>query len=167
MTHLFEIKKLRVMETIDHSKNGVSPKDQRSRGIFTKKLFLFFIVLSVSVGAWGQTASDYEADAKRGDKVAQFNLGNCYFHGLGVAEDDIQAVYWWHKAAEQGHAEAQFYLGNRCYFGEGRIEPDYNTALYWYEKAIKNGLDELVREMVEDTIKDLQEQGYSSSRAKP
>ena len=43
--------------------------------------------------------------AEQGDSYAQFNLGLMYDYGLGVIEDDTQAVYWFRKAAEQGEAK--------------------------------------------------------------
>jgi hypothetical protein len=38
---------------------------------------------------------------------AQFNLGNAYANGRGVAQDDAQAEEWNRKAADQGYAKAQ------------------------------------------------------------
>ena len=43
--------------------------------------------------------------AEQGDSYAQYNLGLMYDYGLGVIEDDTQAVYWFRKAAEQGEAK--------------------------------------------------------------
>ena len=34
-------------------------------------------------------------------------LGMCYYNGYGVPEDHVQAVHWYHKAAEQGNDDAQ------------------------------------------------------------
>jgi TPR repeat protein len=42
---------------------------------------------------------------------AQFNLGQRYAGGIGVAQDDARAAKWYRKAAEQGHAQAQYNLG--------------------------------------------------------
>ena len=44
----------------------------------------------------------YKAQAEKGDRVAQHNLGYQYFKGSGVAKDFVQAVSWYRKAAEQG-----------------------------------------------------------------
>ena len=41
--------------------------------------------------------------AEQGDAEAQYNLGVMYREGMGVTEDDVQAIYWFTKAAEQGH----------------------------------------------------------------
>jgi len=48
-----------------------------------------------------------EVVAERGDASAQFCLGHMYETGLGVEKDDVKAVEWYRKAAEQGHAKAQ------------------------------------------------------------
>jgi len=51
------------------------------------------------------------ADAHSGDALAQALLGYCYANGEDVPKDEVQAVFWWRKAAEQGLAAAQFRLG--------------------------------------------------------
>jgi TPR repeat protein len=45
--------------------------------------------------------------AEQGDADAQYNLGVMYANGTGVAEDYVQAVYWYRKAVDQGHVNAQ------------------------------------------------------------
>jgi TPR repeat protein len=45
--------------------------------------------------------------AEQGDADAQYNLGNCYILGMGVAQDKAKAAEWYRKAAEQGHEGAQ------------------------------------------------------------
>ena len=98
-----------------------------------KTLILFFLAL-LAAPLWGQKASDYRAAAERGDKVAQYNLGICYY----VAYDYKQAVYWYTKAANQGHAEAQFNLGV-CYDNGEGVAQDKKQAVYWYTKAANQG----------------------------
>jgi TPR repeat protein len=48
-------------------------------------------------------------------------LGACYANGQGVAKDEVEAVKWWRKAAEQNEAEAQYELGNFYANGLARI----------------------------------------------
>jgi TPR repeat protein len=43
--------------------------------------------------------------------AAQFSLGKMYMDGLGVTQDQPQAVTWFRQAADQGHAGAQRMLG--------------------------------------------------------
>ena len=45
-----------------------------------------------------------KALAEKGDARAQCELGIRYGYGLGVPEDDKEAVKWFRKAAEQGFA---------------------------------------------------------------
>ena len=77
--------------------------------------------------------------AAEGNVRAQFVLGYIYYHAKGVAEDSVQAVMWWHKAAEKGHAEAQWELGNAYVSGQGVVR-DIPTGFAWYSIAADNGL---------------------------
>ena len=45
--------------------------------------------------------------AEQGNAAAQFNLGQMYFEGEGVPQDDDEALKWYRLAAEQGIAAAQ------------------------------------------------------------
>jgi TPR repeat protein len=76
--------------------------------------------------------------AKQGESYAQFNLGNMYKEGKGVAQDYKQALRWYRKAADQGHSKAQFNLGNMYFKGKG-VAQDYKQAVKWYRKAAKQG----------------------------
>ena len=76
--------------------------------------------------------------ATGGNVRAQFVLGYIYYHAKGVAEDSVQGVMWWHKAAEQGHAEAQWELGNAYVRGQGVVR-DIATGYAWYSIAADNG----------------------------
>ena len=48
--------------------------------------------------------------AEQGDASAQNNLGRMYEYGREVPKDEVQAVAWYHRAAEQGEARAQYTL---------------------------------------------------------
>ena len=76
--------------------------------------------------------------AEAGDAVAQFNLGVRYDFGLGVPEDDVEAVAWYRQAAEQGHAVAQYTLGFMWAVGRG-VPQDDVEAVAWYRKAAEQG----------------------------
>lgn len=58
-----------------------------------------------------------QKSAEQDFAAAQYELGACYLSGLGVEEDEKQALYWVQKAAEQDHADAQVLLGN--FYSEG------------------------------------------------
>ena len=65
------------------------------------------------------------------DAGAQFNLGVMYDNGEGVPQDYVEAMKWYHKAAEQGHAGAQFNLGLMYANGNG-VPQDYAKAAKWF-----------------------------------
>ena len=61
---------------------------------------------------WAEATVEQVRDlAQRGDAYAQTLLGLFYSEGNGVAEDAVEAVKWWRKAAEQGNAIAQNAMG--------------------------------------------------------
>jgi len=91
-----------------------------------------------------QAAEWYRMAAEQDHHLAQFNLGQMFAQGHGVAHDETAAVMWMRRAADGGDAGAQFNLGNRCYrdsmriaestAGESRIE-----AYKWYRLAAEQG----------------------------
>jgi len=80
----------------------------------------------------------YMQAANQGNAAAQCNLGNCYYNGQGVTQDNNQAVEWYKKAAEQGNTSAQYNLGV-CYHNGKGVAQDSNQAAYWYKKAADQG----------------------------
>ena len=76
--------------------------------------------------------------AEEGDAVAQYNLGNLYAKGHGVARDYVEARKWYLKGAEQGHANAQYDLGRLYDEGHG-VAQDYVKARKWYLKVAEQG----------------------------
>jgi TPR repeat protein len=55
-----------------------------------------------------------------------------------IEKDHVEAVKWYHKAAEQGHADAQFNLGVCFEYGQG-VANDPDEAVKWYHKAAEQG----------------------------
>ena len=72
--------------------------------------------------------------AEQGDAEEQYSLGRRYDHGLGVEEDDSEAVQWYGLAAEQGHAGAQYSLGLKYGLGQG-VDEDDTQAVRWFRLA--------------------------------
>ena len=72
---------------------------------------------------------------------AQFELGQRYMDGDGVATNAVEAVKWWLKAAQQGHAAAQFKLGI-CYANGSGVEKDETEAVEWCRKAAEQGFSD-------------------------
>lgn len=85
------------------------------------------------------TKTEFEVtkqNAEHGDMEAQNLLGWMYGCGKGVAKDEFEAVYWYHKAANRGLAMAQYNLGIMYHSGYG-VDKNYTKAAYWYRKAIE------------------------------
>ena len=81
--------------------------------------------------------------AEQGDAEAQYKFGTLYHNGYGVSKNNIEAIKWYRKAAEQGHEQAQYFLGGMylrgMYLrGEG-IPTNYLKAYMWYSIAKANG----------------------------
>jgi len=76
--------------------------------------------------------------AEEGDADAQYNLGFVYETGLGVPQDDEEAVIWFLRAADQGHAEAQASLGFLYSTGDS-VPQNYVEAVRWYRLAADRG----------------------------
>lgn len=103
-------------------------------------VILSLLALSPEEAHAGMTDSEvkafelYKAKAEQGWAEDKYELGRCYYNGLGVAKDELKAMTWWRKAAEQGSAKAQFILGNFCRTGEG-VDRDMAQAATWFRKA--------------------------------
>jgi TPR repeat protein len=77
--------------------------------------------------------------AEHGDAGAQYDLGWKYFKGEGVPKDDVQAVAWFRKAADQGHANAQYIISITYHYGQGGLAKDDVQAVMWLRKAADQG----------------------------
>lgn len=73
--------------------------------------------------------------AQKGDAEAQFRLGELYAEGLGVEQDEEQALVWYEKAARQDDNEAQLVMG----IHEQEVLGDNPAARDWYEKSAGQG----------------------------
>ncbi len=62
-------------------------------------------------GDYATTLHEWKPLAEHGHTDAQYNLGERYYDGDGVPQDDKTAVKWFTLAAEQGNADAQNNLG--------------------------------------------------------
>jgi TPR repeat protein len=92
-----------------------------------------------SQGTRTESPASFREAAERGDAEAQFKLGMAYLIGLGVKQDEAEAVKWFKKAAEQRYAEAQFVLGMMYEEGKGGVKQDEAEAVKWYRKAAEQG----------------------------
>jgi len=123
-------------------------------------------MLSVSV-AWADFEAGNQAYAKRsydvafkewfplaeaGDPAAQNNIGFMYRKGRGVPPDEVEAIKWYRRAADQGFADAMTNLGYM--YDEGRtVEQDFVESYKWFLLASERG-----REGADDHLKFLEEE---------
>ncbi|MBO4821322.1 MAG: TonB family protein [Prevotella sp.] len=71
----------------------------------------------------------------QGTAGEMYETGFDFHYGRnGKAKDDVKAVEWFRKAADQGGAEAQAQMGYMYLYGYG-VNKDFAEALNWYRKA--------------------------------
>ena len=85
-----------------------------------------------------ETPAEAREHENKAEAVAQYNLGVMYDNGEGVPQDDIQAVKWFRKAADQGVDRAQFILSLIYEQGLG-VPQDYVLAHMWSNLAAARG----------------------------
>jgi TPR repeat protein len=70
-------------------------------------------------------------NAAGGGGLNQYILGHYYAQGKGVVKDEVEAVKWFRKAADQGDELAQFHLGI-CYAnGTGILKDEIESYAYF------------------------------------
>lgn len=90
--------------------------------------------------------------AKKGDAIAQNEVGGWYYRGRHVKQDYAEALQWWSKSAKQGNAQA---IGNMglCYQTGHGIAADSLRATQLYQKSIKEGNTALFNQNIEQAKK--------------
>ncbi len=71
----------------------------------------------------------------------QYQLGKCYYHGLGVRKSYAEAAKWFGLAAAQGHAKAETALGTMYAQGLG-VAQNNHAALRMLRRAADQGFGE-------------------------
>ena len=123
----------------------------------------YILLLTVLLASNAFAAPDFDetmAAAKQGNAVAQYNLGVMYDNGMGVPENDAEAVKWYRKAADQGDAKAQHNLAFMYANGMG-VPENFIRAYVWWSMAktqgqtdVAGGLDILKPRMTKQQIAD-------------
>lgn len=85
-------------------------------------------------GDYNKAIAEWRGPAVAGDPDAQFNLGQAYKLGRGVAADLAQAEQWYRKAALQGHPQAEENYGLILFENNKRLQ-----AAEWLQKAAARG----------------------------
>ena len=81
--------------------------------------------------------ADLKEVAYAGDVNAQVHLGVIYLTGDGVAKDDVEAVKWLRKAADQDSPLAERYLAEMYFKGRG-VPADNEEAAKWLRMAAEH-----------------------------
>ncbi len=89
-------------------------------------------------GDYATALREWQALAEQGLAAAQNSLGVMYDQGLGVVQDDKEAVKWYRRAAEQGNDHAQHNLGVMYDEGQG-VARNYRMAAKWWQLAAEQG----------------------------
>jgi hypothetical protein len=87
---------------------------------------------------YSEAARWYRKAADQGLADAQYNLGQMYRRGQGVARNYSEAVRWYRKAADQGTVLAQRNLGIMYVQGQS-VNQDDVVAHKWYNIAAAAG----------------------------
>lgn len=82
-----------------------------------------------------QAAVKYFAKAAKSSdpyesRVAQFNLGVCFWQDDGIGKNDEESLKWFRIAADQRHKDAPYVLALRYATGDG-VEASKEKALEW------------------------------------
>lgn len=75
-----------------------------------------------------------------GDSQSQFEIGQMFQYGIGIAQNDQAAIVFYQNAAEQQHLGAEFNLGV-LYLEHAKDAADYQTALNWLTDSAFKGND--------------------------
>lgn len=72
-----------------------------------------------------------------GNEEAQFNLGLCYYDGLGINKSYCEAYVCFRESARQGNHKAEYYLA-MCYENGKGTDLDRPTSIDWYTKSAES-----------------------------
>jgi len=75
--------------------------------------------------------------ADRGSPKAQELLGVMYLRGWGVPQNDVEAISWFRRAANQRAAGGEIWMGLMYRDGTG-VQQDYVTAYMWLTLAAES-----------------------------
>lgn len=81
----------------------------------------------------------WEKLADEGDVVAAYYLGMIYHFGLGTAQNQDQAIWWYKTAAAKGLVNAQYNLGLLFCPGSFCSQERAAEAAFWFKKAASQG----------------------------
>ena len=98
------------------------------------RLSLLLSALILSACNPKDKATQLQEKALQGDAQAAFELGEMHASGVGMPENNTEAVRWYRMAAEKGFSKAQSLLGTAYHRGIG-VSADDAQATQWLLKA--------------------------------
>lgn len=87
---------------------------------------------------------------KKNDAIFQFHLGEIYSKGIGGNKDNIKAIIWYKRAAEQGNeaaiewlmnqndAEINYFLG-KLYYDDKSLNKSIDESIYFFRQSAEKG----------------------------
>ncbi|GAB5366593.1 hypothetical protein AAMO2058_001156500 [Amorphochlora amoebiformis] len=85
--------------------------------------------------------------AEQNNAQAMYNLGLCYYSGVGGVSVNYETAYdWFFKAAEKGFPDAKFNLGVLCQLGKG-VPASQTAAMEWYLEAAQMNVTEAMNNL--------------------
>lgn len=84
---------------------------------------------------WFQMAAD------QGHIGALYEMGRCFYLGLGCKQADSRALYYFQQAADQGHPGALYAMGCCYEFGIGTLV-SRQRALFYFGLALQKGYED-------------------------
>lgn len=72
--------------------------------------------------------------ATQGNAVAQKYVGDCFYFGAGVEEDENEAFKWYERSAQSGYSKGEIAVGD-VYFGGYCVDYNREEAFKWYQKS--------------------------------
>lgn len=76
--------------------------------------------------------------ARVGNRVAQFQMGQFHQHGIVVAKNDKLAYAWYKQSAELNFVKAEYNLALMSLYGQG-VDVSYRKGLFWLNRAAFKG----------------------------
>ena len=98
------------------------------------RLWILLFALIVAACNPKDKATQLQEKALQGDAQAAFELGEMHASGLGMPENNTEAVRWYKLAAEKGNSKAQSLIGTAYHRGIGLAVDDVQ-AIQWLMKA--------------------------------
>lgn len=121
-----------------------------------KKYFIVFFLMLVSLSSAAQTYSkELEKAAKKGDIVAQRDLGLAYYNGNGIKQDKKEAYHWLLLSALEDDALSTYHLATIHENDREFIFSIRDDIIKWVKKETHNKAHSLKADYFYNTVYDI------------